>query len=526
MENKKKPRRKQGFSQESPSKKQSEESPRQNESQKLISLCSKNDFFRDQLDEPYCRIFENGEPRTFKVNSKEFKLSLSRMFYHSEGKPPSPDAIKQAIHHFEAIAMFEGKVKRLERRIAQNQGYYFYDLCDPKIGIVMISAKNYKITTRDPCIFYRTKNMSPQLEPNFSDTPNLLKLLSKHFRTQRKSDLLLLAIYIISCLVPDIPHPLLVFIGEKGAAKSTTMRMVRMIVDPSKVDLLSMPNSNEGLALMLHNNYMPAFDNLDYLSSERSDLLCMAATGGSISKRKLYTDDDEIVLNLKRCVMLNGINSVVTRSDLLDRSIVINLKRIPPEDRKDENTIWASFLADLPDILGACFIALSKAMSIHPKVQLPKLPRMADFAKWGYAIGEALGGHGDNFLKYYELNQKRASAEILSNNPVASSIIKFMEDQDEWKGKATNLLFVLDRVCDDMGIRKVGKNWPESPNSLTRRMNNLRSNLEQAGIFFESRKIGDRIITITNVNAKPSKIKPRKKRSGNHTYTVSDSMLE
>ncbi|WP_340005859.1 hypothetical protein MHH52_28565 [Paenibacillus sp. FSL K6-0276] len=526
MDNKKKPRPKKGFSQDSLSKTGNEKSPRQTEAQELISLFSNNLFFVDQYNEPYCKLVDNGETRIFKVCSKEFKLNLSKAFYLSDGKPPSPDALKQAVNHFEAMAMFDGKVKRLERRVAQTQGHYFYDLCDPKKGTVMISASKYKIITRDPCIFYRTKNMSPQFKPNFSCTHNLINLLSKHFRTQRKSDILLLAIYIISCLVPDISHPLLVFIGEKGAAKSTTMRMVRSIVDPSRIDLLSMPNSNEALALMLNNNYMPAFDNLDYLSPERSDLLCMAATGGSISKRKLYTDDGEVVLNLKRCVMLNGINSIVTRSDLLDRSIVIELKRISPEDRKDERTIWDSFQADLPDILGACFIALSKAMSIHPKVQLSKLPRMADFAKWGYAIGEALGGHGDNFLKYYEFNQKHASTEILSNNPVASSILKFMEDQEKWTGSATTLLFALDHTCMNMGIRKVGKNWPESPNSLTRRMNNLRSNLEQAGIFFECRKNGARTITITNENAKQSKIKPRKKRSIYHTYAESDSLLE
>lgn len=216
MDDNKKPRPRKGFSQKSSSKMQSEESQKQNEAQKLISLYSKNHFFRDQHDEPYCKLVENGDSKIFKVNSKDFKLNLSRMFYLSEGKPPSPDTLKQAVHHFEAMAMFDGKVKRLERRVAQKQGFYFYDLCDSKIGTVMISATKYQIITKDPCIFYRTKNMSPQFEPNFSCTKSLLKLLSKHFRTQRSSDLLLLAIYIISCLVPEIPHPLLVFTGEKG----------------------------------------------------------------------------------------------------------------------------------------------------------------------------------------------------------------------------------------------------------------------------------------------------------------------
>ena len=38
------------------------------------------------------------------------------------------------------------------------------------------------------------------------------------------ADKALFLIYAVSCLLPDIPHPLVIFHGEKGAAKSTSMR--------------------------------------------------------------------------------------------------------------------------------------------------------------------------------------------------------------------------------------------------------------------------------------------------------------
>lgn len=43
---------------------------------------------------------------------------------------------------------------------------------------------------------------------------------------------------------------------------------------------------------------------------------------------------------------------------------------------------------------------MSKAMKIYPDVKLDKMPRMADFAHWGYAIGEALGNLGQVFLPF------------------------------------------------------------------------------------------------------------------------------
>ena len=48
-------------------------------------------------------------------------------------------------------------------------------------------------------------------------------------------------------------------------------------------------------------------------------------------------------------------------------------------------------------------------MKIFDSVELERLPRMADFAKWGYAIGEALGGHGNQFLR----NTKQINNKVI-----------------------------------------------------------------------------------------------------------------
>ncbi|MFU1792576.1 hypothetical protein ACM1RC_01785 [Paenibacillus azoreducens] len=492
------------------------ENPKETDVQKLINLGADGVYFMDNLGEAYVEITEKNVRRSLKVNSKAYKLFLHQRFYNATGKPVSLEALKQAAYHFESIATFDGKVRKLSRRVAlAKDGRIVYDLADSQSGAVIIGPNGCRAYKNGPGIFHRTTNTAPQVWPDFDEEHDLLKLLSKHFRTQLKKDLFLLAVYIVSCFIPEMPHPLLVLAGEKGAAKSTSMRMIRAIVDPARTDLLSMPNSTDNLGIILSNNYMPGFDNLDHLSPERSDLLCMAATGGSIAKRRLYTDDEEVILQLKRCVMLNGINIVVTRSDLLDRSIVIEFKRIPPSERKDEGEVWDAFRKDLPQILGSCLLLLSKAMAIFPQVELAEKPRMADFAKWGYAIAEAMGKPGQLFLRAYNENQQCASQEILHNNPVAAALLKLMEDRREWESSPTTLYTALQDVCMRNAIRISGRNWPESPNALTRRMNNLRSNLEQAGLFFESRKTGDRKIIITNEHYKPvSSLSLKKRRRG------------
>ncbi|MDT3700896.1 MAG: hypothetical protein RO469_15915 [Thermincola sp.] len=291
-------------------------------------------------------------------------------------------------------------------------------------------------------------------EPDFDGDVNLLL---KYTRFKDPEDQLLYLVYLISCFVPSIPHPILVVHGEKGAAKSTTLRMTRLLVDPVGKELQIMPNNIQDLAITLSNNYMPCFDNMDRLSAEKSDMICVASTGGWYSKRALYTDDEEANLYLKCCVAMNGINVVATRPDLLDRSIILELARIDESERKEERAIWSDFEAARPKILGGILSTLSRAMAIYQTVELDSLSRMADFSRWGYAISEALGFSGKKFLDAYRNNQLRANEEAISSHPVAAAVIALVKTRTEWNGTVAELLDVLDEVAEKERINTNAK---------------------------------------------------------------------
>lgn len=342
--------------------------------------------------------------------------------------------------------------------------------------------------------------MDQQKEPDFSVGPKeLVTLVRKHFRFKKESDTLLFSVYLVTCFLPQIAHVILVLSGEKGAAKSTTMRMVKKIVDPAKQDLLSMPTSKADLAIYLNNSYMPCFDNLDTLSAEKSNMLCMAATGGAFTKRTLYSDSDETILQFKRCVGLNGINVVATRPDLLDRSILLELERIPKGERKTEHAIWKGFGADLPRFLGAIFNTISAAMTLYDDVELDEVGRMADFTYWGYAIAEVLGIGGDEFLQSYLTNQDTANEEAISSHPVAAAVIAFMKNRSTWAASVSDLVKELEVVAERESINTNVKSWAKESNVLSRRLKEVKSNLENVGIFYDIRHVGDyRKITLRN----------------------------
>ena len=87
------------------------------------------------------------------------------------------------------------------------------------------------------------------------------------------------------------------------------------------------------------------------MPDEYSDALCCLATGGSYSKRTLYTDDEEQLFSAMRPIMFNGIGNVVVRGDLADRALVIPLKPIDEKARKTEKEFWSEIDALLPSVL-------------------------------------------------------------------------------------------------------------------------------------------------------------------------------
>jgi len=107
-------------------------------------------------------------------------------------------------------------------------------------------------------------------------------------------------------------------------------------------------------------NHLLSFDNLSYLSNSISDTLCQLATGGGLGTRRLYSDEDELLISTSCPIVLNGIENVAVRPDLADRSVFITLEPIPEQDRRLESELWASFETQRSRILGALLDAIDK----------------------------------------------------------------------------------------------------------------------------------------------------------------------
>ena len=128
-----------------------------------------------------------------------------------------------------------------------------------------------------------------------------------------------------------------------------------------------------------------ALENLSKISPKLSDSLCRLSTGTGFSTRELYSDGEEKLFCAQCPIIINGIAELATRPDLLDRSIIITLPKIPDSNRRTEAELWEEFNADKPKTLGTMLDGVSHAHSGVDGIQLNETPRMADFAKWAMA---------------------------------------------------------------------------------------------------------------------------------------------
>jgi hypothetical protein len=273
------------------------------------------------------------------------------------------------------------------------------------------------------------------------------------------------------------------------------------------MELLSFPHRRE-IVQQLSHHYAPVYDNVDYLPPWLSDLLCRAVTGEGFSKRRLYSDDDDVIYHFQRVVLINGINVVARRPDLLDRSILLGLERIPNRERREERDLLSAFEAHRPRLFGAMLDALASAIRVFPDIEVQELERMADFTRWGAAIAEAIGAGAHTFLAAYRANISQQAHEAVENQIVGQTILLLMADADEWAGTATTLLRALEQVGVSAGLFRLsgsGKvdapGWPGAPHILRRRLNEVRSNLLELGLRIDTSRGDKRTVTIRRTPA-------------------------
>ena len=156
----------------------------------------------------------------------------------------------------------------------------------------------------------------------------------------------------------------------------------------------------------------------------------------------------------------------------------------------------ASVLADI-------FATISKGLGIFANIKLKKYPRMAEFAKYGYAFAEAMGdGLGEKFIFAYGDNISIATESAIGENPVIECVKYLLDREGDWYGKPADLLIKLKACLPFVYIgTTLPVTFPKMANGLSRQLMTLQAEFASLGISVERGRGKDRYLSIKKVQS-------------------------
>jgi hypothetical protein len=439
-----------------------------------------------------------------KIESPDGKKMIGRLYYEETKQIPQRDAISSAQGHFEHQAKYDSPERKTYLRTAGHNGKFYIDLCNVDRQVIEIGPSGYVVISGDsaPVLFIRKSGMRPLPYP----TPGgKIEKLKEFLNLADENAFRLFVAALTYAYRPIGPYPLVGLYGEHGSAKSTAAIVFRRLIDPSVSELRTMPKNPDDLFVQALNAWLQIFDNVSKIPHETSDAMCRMLTGGGLGKRMLYTDNDQVLVDIMRPAIVTSIPDIAERPDLADRSVMLGCVPIARDKRKTEGDFWKDFSAARASLFGAVLDIVVEGIRNMPTASKANIFRMADFHQWGRAIEGMNGGEG-TFDKAYTANREAAVEVIISSDVVALSICKLMNeakldetDYRRWSGTATTLRNELLRLAGDAA--KHDPEFPKNARAASTTLRRLLPTLRQVGITTKKDRLGKESAKIISLAA-------------------------
>lgn len=434
------------------------------------------ELIRTPAGTTYIRVTDAKGSRPYELAGTLFRNWLRNQCFE-RGARPTAAKLSEAIDLLEAEADLQATVQEIRLRVGRTGDTIWIDMAS-KGQTIQITPSGYSVVDKADVLFRQSSGIGALPAPvNGSGLDALRALLN----VKNDNDWVLIVSWLLAALEPTWTKPVLVLQGPPGTAKTSMTRLLRYIVDPT----LDMDNSTadnprnaDDMWVRAKHSWIVPFDNMSSIPLWLSDTLCQFATGGSHSKRKNYTDAEEVRIAARRPVIINGINHLVAQADLASRAIVIELPIITPSRRITERALLAELDANRAGVLGDLCRITACALGGYARVQAGDLERMADLQQWMVAAEPALGWPTGTSAAAWRENQSRQCERRLSDSPVVAGIHELVARHGTWRGTATDLLEEFRRSGCGAGAG--------SALAMRHLVEKHRTLLEQAGIAMQT----------------------------------------
>lgn len=393
------------------------EKPNKNKDSNKIELCINYlneifDFFKDTNNIYYAK--EKGMHILNSIESKQFNTEVTGHIYDKFNIVLSNDRINAILK----IISFncDNLLHNTNTRYAYKDNSLFIDVGDKNNSILKINKDEIVyLNNIDSNVPFFIRGKGFESLPKFNADTASIEALKKYINNVEDKCFIIIISWLLAVMNPEIPCPILIFKGEQGTGKSTLSKILRMLCDPNSVKIATKPANSEDICISAIQKRLVSYDNLSGINNNMADVLCGIVSGTGLTKRQLHTTADEYSISIKRAILLNGINSLTERGDLLDRAIINKLNRIENKKRKTEKEILDEFEKDSGPIFSALLLAIQYGM--RNPIKLDSKPRLADFAEWASSC-----------LLYFNVDQKEFLDNLKQNRSlIFESIIECEE---------------------------------------------------------------------------------------------------
>ena len=448
---------------------------KRSQASRLVELAADRfDLVMSEDGRPY-GVVRNGANIALPLRgSRGLRTRLAAIFAdETRGTAPSQSALADALAVLEGYAARKDPVP-VHLRLARHGDGIVIDLGTADGRCVIVGPDGWRVEGRSPVLFRRTALTSVMPDPvrdgdGLAALDGLLNASEAAFR--------LLVGWMVSSLIPEIPHPILAFKGEQGTGKTTAARCVVQVIDPSPAPLRTAPRDVKQWVVVASASWAVCLDNVNAVSGWLSETLCRAVTGDGNVDRALYTDDDVTVLAFRRVVMMTSIDAGHLDGDLAERLLLIELQPMKEGERRTDADLTAAYLDNQPSIFASLLDLTAKVLKRLPDVHPESMPRMADFACVLQALDEVTGW---NTLGSYTDAADTIASDVLEGDPFGQAVAAMVRRLPEgtWTGTAGRL---LELVTPD----KPPKGWPKDSTRAAGRLKRIAPVLRQAGISFD-----------------------------------------